>query len=57
VSIRRTRSRTSASEYADRAQVAREAGAAACLSKSRAVEELISTIHAVAVGENFISVV
>ena len=46
----------SASEYPDRAQAAREAGAAAYLSKSRAVEELIPTIHAVAKGETFISV-
>jgi len=45
----------SASEYADRARLAREAGAVAYLSKSHAVEELIPTIHAVAEGENFIS--
>lgn len=44
----------SASQYAGRAETARTAGASAYVTKSRTVEELITTIHAVAEGENFI---
>jgi len=47
----------SASAYAHRAETAREAGASAYVAKSRAAEELLATIQAVAEGENFIAVV
>jgi NarL family two-component system response regulator LiaR len=47
----------SSSEFADRAEAARDAGASAYMTKSRAADELAQTIHAVARGANFIAVV
>jgi len=46
----------SASDYADRAALAREAGASAYVPKSRVADELAATILAVAGGENFVLV-
>jgi two-component system, NarL family, response regulator LiaR len=45
----------SASAYASRAETAREAGAAAYVSKSVFAEELLATVAAVARGENFVA--
>lgn len=46
----------SASEYSDRAETARQAGAAAYVTKTRVFEELIEVLLAVARGENFVTV-
>jgi DNA-binding NarL/FixJ family response regulator len=46
----------SGSEYADRAETARQAGAAALVTKTRVFEELVEVVLAVARGENFVSV-
>jgi DNA-binding NarL/FixJ family response regulator len=46
----------SASGYAERAALAREAGASAYVPKSRVADELAATILAVAGGENFVLV-
>lgn len=46
----------SASAHATRAETAREAGAAAYVSKSVFADELPSTVVAVARGENFVAV-
>lgn len=46
----------SASEFGDRAETARRAGAAAYVTKTRVFEELIEVILAVARGENFVLV-
>jgi two-component system response regulator DesR len=46
----------SASAYADRAALARQAGASAYVPKSRVADELAATILAVARGENFVLV-
>jgi DNA-binding NarL/FixJ family response regulator len=44
----------SASEFGDRAETARQAGAAAYVTKTRVFEELIGVIVRVAAGENFV---
>jgi DNA-binding NarL/FixJ family response regulator len=46
----------SGSEYADRAETARQAGAAAYVPKTRVFEELVEVVLAVARGENFVTV-
>jgi DNA-binding NarL/FixJ family response regulator len=44
----------SSSAYASRAEMAREAGASAYVSKSAVADELVATVAAVAGGENFV---
>jgi DNA-binding NarL/FixJ family response regulator len=46
----------SASEFGDRAKTAKQAGAAAYVTKTRVFDELIEVILAVARGENFVLV-
>jgi DNA-binding NarL/FixJ family response regulator len=46
----------SGSEYADRAETARQAGASAYVTKTRVFEELVEVVLAVARGENFVTV-
>ena len=44
----------SGSEYADRAEAARAAGAAGYITKSKVADDLVATICALSRGENFV---